>query len=196
MMKISRINGEVVNNKIEPKKRKRITRDEIVLIVMASLGIIFLAVFAYAPLYGLVLAFKNDYEYINILDAIKKGSWAGPYGLNQFKTFIQDPEFKDGKKVEIVGKIDRLDIGKLDDKTYVRIVDYKSKIRDLDMNKVETGLQIQLITYLDAICKTDDVEPAGILYSGLIDGKLKLRTIGKRGLNSWLIAITNRFSLR
>lgn len=95
MMKISRINGEVVNNKIEPKKRKRITRDEIVLIVMASLGIIFLAVFAYAPLYGLVLAFKNDYEYINILDAIKKGSWAGPYGLNQFKTFIQDPEFKD-----------------------------------------------------------------------------------------------------
>ena len=99
---------------------------------------------------------------------------------NRYKPIVI--ELEDGKKVEIVGKIDRLDIGKLDDKTYVRIVDYKSKIRDLDMNKVETGLQIQLITYLDAICKTDDVEPAGILYSGLIDGKLKLKT-GKMNLS-------------
>jgi len=84
-------------------------------------------------------------------------------------------ELEDGKKVEIVGKIDRLDIGKLNDKTYVRIIDYKSKLRDLDKNKIEAGLQIQLITYLDAICKTENFEPAGILYSGLIDSKLKLK---------------------
>lgn len=114
---------------------------------------------------------------------------------NKYKPIVM--ELADGKKVEIVGKIDRLDIGKLDDKTYVRIIDYKSKIRDLDMNKLEAGLQIQLITYLDAICKTDEVEPAGILYSGLIDGKLKLKT-GKMDLGEEEIknAIRKNFRMK
>ena len=114
---------------------------------------------------------------------------------NKYKPIVM--ELAAGKKVEIVGKIDRLDIGKLDDKTYVRIIDYKSKIRDLDMNKLEAGLQIQLITYLDAICKTDEVEPAGILYSGLIDGKLKLKT-GKMDLGEEEIknAIRKNFRMK
>ena len=85
-------------------------------------------------------------------------------------------ELEDGKKVQIDGKIDRLDIGKIDDKTYVRIIDYKSRIRDLDMNKLEAGLQIQLVTYLDTVCKQDEFEPSGILYSGLIDSKFSLKT--------------------
>ena len=82
----------------------------------------------------------------------------------------------DDRKVQIDGKIDRLDIGKIDDKTYVRIIDYKSRIKNLDMNLFEAGLQIQLITYLDAVCKQDNFDPAGILYSGLIDSKLKLKS--------------------
>lgn len=83
-------------------------------------------------------------------------------------------ELEDGKKVQIEGKIDRLDVGKLDDKTFIRIIDYKSKVQSLDMKKMEAGLQIQLITYLDAVCKQENFEPAGILYSGLIDSKIKL----------------------
>jgi len=83
-------------------------------------------------------------------------------------------ELEDGKKVQIEGKIDRLDIGKIGDKTYVRIIDYKSRIKSLDMNKLEAGLQIQLVTYLDAICKQENFDPAGILYSGLIDSKFKM----------------------
>ena len=84
-------------------------------------------------------------------------------------------ELEEGKKVQIDGKVDRLDIGKIDDKTYLRIIDYKSKVRNLDLNKIEFGIQIQLITYLDAICKQDNFDPAGILYSALIDNKLKLK---------------------
>lgn len=96
---IKRIDGEIIpNDVLELKKRKvhkKWTRDEWILVLMASLGIIFLLVFAYAPLYGLVLAFKNDLEYINILEMIKKGSFAGADGLDQFRTFLTDPEFKD-----------------------------------------------------------------------------------------------------
>lgn len=79
----------------------------------------------------------------------------------------------DGKKVEIVGKIDRVDIAKLSDKQYVRIIDYKSSSKTLDLNQVYSGLQIQLITYLDAICEQTNFEASGILYMGLIDNVVK-----------------------
>lgn len=81
-------------------------------------------------------------------------------------------ELENSKKVEITGKIDRVDIGKLNDKTFVRIIDYKSSVKDLDMNKVEAGLQIQLITYLDAISKQEDFNPSGVLYMGLLDSMI------------------------
>ncbi len=77
------------------------------------------------------------------------------------------------KKVEITGKIDRVDTAKLSDKEYVRIIDYKSSVKDLDLNQVYAGLQIQLITYLDAICDQTDLEASGVLYMGLIDNIVK-----------------------
>lgn len=80
-----------------------------------------------------------------------------------------------GENIEIVGKIDRLDIGKLNEKEYVRIIDYKSSIKKLDLNQVVSGLQIQLITYLDAVTQQDNFEPAGILYLGLIDNIVKAK---------------------
>ena len=79
----------------------------------------------------------------------------------------------DNKKIEITGKIDRVDVAKLSDKQYVRIIDYKSSTKDLDLNQIEFGLQIQLITYLDAICEQTNLEPSGILYMGLIDNIVK-----------------------
>jgi ATP-dependent helicase/nuclease subunit B len=84
-----------------------------------------------------------------------------------YKPIVMDLE--NGQKVEITGKIDRMDIGKIDDNKYVRIIDYKSSIKKLDLNQVEAGLQIQLITYLDAVTEQDDYLPSGVLYLGLID---------------------------
>ncbi len=90
--------------------------------------------------------------------------------IGEFKTIKLDV---DSKKIEITGKIDRIDTAKLNDKQYVRIIDYKSSTKDIDMNQVMAGLQIQLITYLDAICEQSDLEPSGILYMGLIDNVVK-----------------------
>ncbi len=88
----------------------------------------------------------------------------------KFKTITLDVEHK---KVEITGKIDRADIAQIADKQYVRIIDYKSSTKDLDMNQVLFGLQIQLITYLDALCDQTDFDPSGVLYMGLIDNIVK-----------------------
>ena len=82
-------------------------------------------------------------------------------------------EIEESKKVEITGKIDRLDTAKLGENQYVRIVDYKSSYKDLDLNQVQAGLQIQLITYLDAICEQTNFEASGVLYMGLIDNVVK-----------------------
>lgn len=74
-----------------------------------------------------------------------------------------------GKKIELTGKIDRIDLAKNDDGTYVRIIDYKSSIKNIDLNEVMAGLQIQLLTYLDAVTNIENVLPAGVLYFSLLD---------------------------
>ena len=85
----------------------------------------------------------------------------------KYKPIILDLE--NGKKVEITGKIDRIDIAKDEKNTYVRIIDYKSSVKNLDFGNVYAGLQLQLITYLDAVCKLEDFVPAGILYFNLME---------------------------
>ena len=79
----------------------------------------------------------------------------------------------DDKHIELSGKIDRVDTAKLSDEEYIRIIDYKSSVKDLDLNQVLAGLQIQLITYLDAACKERKANPSGILYLGLIDNVIR-----------------------
>lgn len=82
-------------------------------------------------------------------------------------------ELDNGQKVEITGKIDRIDIAKLDGENYVRIIDYKSSAKNIDLNQVYAGLQLQLITYLDAVCENEDLLPAGVLYFNVIDPVVK-----------------------
>ncbi|MDO5557706.1 MAG: helicase-exonuclease AddAB subunit AddB [Clostridia bacterium] len=110
--------------------------------------------------------------------------------LKQSHFFIEDNEVKfgdnekygpiklsleDGKTVELVGKIDRIDSAHKDGKKYLRIIDYKSSSKSIDFNEIEAGLQIQLLTYINAVCeKNEDVIPAGVLYFNLIDPVLKL----------------------
>ena len=77
-------------------KSKRINRKwnsrDITLFAMASLSVVFLAVFSYAPLFGLTLAFKEGDYQLNLLNAITKTDWAG---FSNFTAFLQDPNFRD-----------------------------------------------------------------------------------------------------
>ena len=80
---------------------------------------------------------------------------------------------EDGKRVEIIGKIDRIDTAQDESGKYLRIIDYKSSAKNIDLNQVYAGMQIQLLTYLDAVCKQEDLMPAGILYFSLLEQMVK-----------------------
>lgn len=72
------------------KHRNKWTPNARQLVLMASLGLLFLLVFAYAPMFGVVLAFKQGDYTLSIVDAIFKTPFAG---LDNFKAFLTDPEF-------------------------------------------------------------------------------------------------------
>lgn len=80
---------------------------------------------------------------------------------------------ENGKKLEIIGKIDRVDTANSEDGKYLRIIDYKSSAKNIDLNEVYAGLQIQLLTYMDAVCKEEDLMPAGVLYFSLLEQIIK-----------------------
>ena len=82
-------------------------------------------------------------------------------------------ELENGKKIEITGKIDRIDTANEEDGKYLRIIDYKSSSKNIDLNEVYAGLQIQLLTYMDAICNEEDIIPAGIFYFSLLEQMIK-----------------------
>ena len=82
-------------------------------------------------------------------------------------------ELDNEKKVEINGIIDRIDVAKNEDGKYLRIIDYKSSAKNVQLNEVYAGLQIQLLTYLDAVCKEEDFMPAGVLYFQLLEDNVK-----------------------
>lgn len=84
-------------------------------------------------------------------------------------------ELDSGKKVQIVGKIDRIDIAKDEEGRYLRIIDYKSSNNYIKLNDVAYGMQLQLLTYLDATCKIEELEPAAVLYFNLIEERLDKR---------------------
>ena len=100
--------------------------------------------------------------------------------LGNEMSFSKDKEYppitldlEDGRKIEITGKIDRVDIAKMSDGKYIRIIDYKSSAKNIELNQVVAGLQIQLLTYMDAITRAQDVLPAGVLYFNLLEPFIK-----------------------
>ena len=156
------------------------TNDIIEEIINEKLGLNKNFIFSSAPKYKVLAArlkrvVKKSMKYI--LESLK---------YSDFEVLGNEVEFKEGKeyspiiidlengkKAEITGKIDRIDIAKTAEDKYIRIIDYKSSVKNIELNSVYAGLQLQLLTYLDAACKEEDVLPAGVLYFNLIDPIIK-----------------------
>ncbi|MBQ8783018.1 MAG: PD-(D/E)XK nuclease family protein [Clostridia bacterium] len=78
-------------------------------------------------------------------------------------------ELSDGGSLKLKGSVDRVDMMTLDDKKFVRVVDYKSGGKNFQLSDVFYGLNMQMLIYLFAIWKNgtgkyENISPAGILY--------------------------------
>ncbi|WHY87697.1 helicase-exonuclease AddAB subunit AddB [Neobacillus novalis] len=78
---------------------------------------------------------------------------------------------KNGKRMELAGRIDRVDQAKAeDDSVYLRVIDYKSSEKDVNLSEVYYGLALQMLTYLDIVVTHSNelvemkASPAGVLY--------------------------------
>lgn len=75
-----------------------------------------------------------------------------------------------GNQMNLRGRIDRVDATEIDGRNYVRIVDYKSSSKQLDLTDVYYGISLQMLTYLDVAVEHAEewigfkADPAGVLY--------------------------------
>lgn len=78
-----------------------------------------------------------------------------------------------GRKIVLTGYIDRADIYEANDKTYIRIIDYKTGTQTtFDYGKLYLGLNLQMLVYLTGLLeadktfknKKDSLAQAGIVY--------------------------------
>ncbi len=84
----------------------------------------------------------------------------------------------DGSHISVGGKIDRVDIYEKDGTRYIRVVDYKTGSKEFVLSDVLSGLNMQMLIYLDIICDKElsgkDYSPAGVIYSPASIGKINL----------------------
>ncbi|MBO5052210.1 MAG: PD-(D/E)XK nuclease family protein [Clostridia bacterium] len=89
-----------------------------------------------------------------------------------------DYRLPDGRPIRIYGRIDRVDTWQKGNKTYLRVIDYKSGPKDFSLEDVERGLDTQLLVYLFSLWKSQnpafrrllceeggELMPAGVLYT-------------------------------
>jgi ATP-dependent helicase/nuclease subunit B len=84
-------------------------------------------------------------------------------------------ELPSGDKIDLIGRIDRVDELEMEDGIYIRVIDYKSGNKAFKLSDVYYGLQLQLLVYLDAILSNKEkyikkgVIPGAILYFKIDD---------------------------
>lgn len=78
-----------------------------------------------------------------------------------------------GSSMKMSGIIDRIDICQDERHVYVKVLDYKSSSKDIDIDRVNAGLQLQLLVYTNVVLEVlkkkfpeKEIIPAASLYYG------------------------------
>ncbi|OWA36664.1 helicase-exonuclease AddAB subunit AddB [Saccharibacillus sp. O16] len=79
-------------------------------------------------------------------------------------------QLENGCTMEIVGRIDRVDVAEGESGLLLRVIDYKSSSKELKLHEVYYGLSLQMLTYMDVLLTHAEqwigapALPAGTLY--------------------------------
>ncbi|TVY09128.1 helicase-exonuclease AddAB subunit AddB [Paenibacillus cremeus] len=100
-------------------------------------------------------------------------------------------QLDNGVQMELRGRIDRIDRAETEQGTLLRVIDYKSSSKALQLSEVYYGLSLQMLTYLDVILTHapiwlgKEAKPAGVLYFHVHNPVLNV----KNGLSSEAAAV-------
>ncbi len=80
----------------------------------------------------------------------------------------------DDKRMDLAGRIDRIDTYEKEDKIFVRVIDYKTGKKEFEITSMYHGLQMQLVLYLEAALGIErksgkKTVPAGMFYYRISD---------------------------
>ena len=135
--------------------------------MMVSLGVIFIAIFAYLPMFGIVLAFKEGDGYLNIMTAITQAPWCG---FDNFVTFFNDPDFLNVMKNTLGLNILQLCIN------FPAPILFAVLISELPWKKIRSV--VQTVTYFPYFL-------SWVTYGGII-----LALINADGILNWILINT------
>ena len=108
---------------------------------------------------------------------LQKGAFVPCDFEEKFDRIIDLGEIRgEAMKMSLMGRIDRIDVAEDDGNVYVKVMDYKSGDKKVDLTALYHGLQMQLVVYVnEALEKAKkahpdkEVIPAAILYYHLAD---------------------------
>lgn len=106
-----------------------------------------------------------------LVEHIKKGSFEPVFFEKMFNKILI--ELPNGENIELIGRIDRIDLCEDGETKYIKVIDYKSGNKKFSLSDVYNGLELQLIVYLDQAIElwenTGKILPAGCLYFKIDD---------------------------
>jgi len=165
------------NNQLQPLVKKSFwvrLREEKYLQIMALLGIAWMLVFNYIPMYGIIIAFKKNFYITTPLFSKKfwESPWALNHGFQHFIAFIKDEEF-----VNVMVNTLGISLIKLAVNFTLPIVFalLLNEVKNLRFKKV-----VQTITYMPHFLSW--VVLGGILTTWLGDGGLINEILVKTGI--------------
>jgi ATP-dependent helicase/nuclease subunit B len=104
-------------------------------------------------------------------------------------------ELANGEKIYLEGRIDRVDIYENAGKGYAKIIDYKSGSKKFDFAEVYSGLQLQLMVYMEAVVsnsryfiKGHELSPAGLFYFRIDDPMISVENINSVQIEDEIMA--------
>lgn len=111
---------------------------------------------------------------------LKKGSFV-PKSYEMSFSAVSDLDsvniaLSEEERLQLLGRIDRIDICEEEDRLYVKVVDYKSGNKKFNLAALYYGLQLQLVVYMNAALDREkkehpdkEVIPAAMLYYHVAD---------------------------
>ncbi len=134
--------------------------------------------------------YRNQYAVDIIKRLTKRTLWAILKQLetSDFKPYAFEVEFKSykdldaarlmldhGARMQLEGKVDRIDRYEDEQNVYLKVIDYKSGSKQFDLTELYYGLQLQLVIYMNAMMEIEGrksekpIIPAGLFYYRLQD---------------------------